>query len=488
MNEILQYKRNCEVNIISSIYKDPETIYDINLVLDDFSHNFCKVFFQIAKDILVVEKKKSLDSATIGFYLSKHPKLRKKYEEYGGLNDITIASKHVNSQNIESYVNELKKWNSLLKLSNYGIDFSDKLPEFVDLSSDEIYDELELIIQNSFMNAETRIRAVNALDGLDELIEHLNDGEEVGFELSNAKLLNQEIGGINCNGHIYAIGANTGVGKSTMMINYLMPTVIKENIKMVVIINEEDEKKVKKELLVWVANNVYGGYVDSMGQKRYVKKWQLRNGSFDNNVREVLVNSANYLMKLKDNRNITVIPLVRYTAKEAIKIIKKYSSLGVKLFAIDTFKESADIGANEQTWKSMERDARALYDVIKPEGRNVGLVLTYQLAKGSVRTRYLSNADVGQSKNILDVISCNIMMRRPFPSELQDGKRELKVFKIEGKSTIPLKPLKPEDNAMIIFITKNRFGTSNGKQIVSKCDLETNIHEDIGYTYITEDW
>ena len=79
----------------------------------------------------------------------------------------------------------------------------------------------------------------------------------LGMPLDNSGILNKEIGGVNFNGNIYGLGASSGVGKSTMVINYLMPSVLQNDEKMVMMINEEDQNKVKKELLIWVSNNVF---------------------------------------------------------------------------------------------------------------------------------------------------------------------------------------------------------------------------------------
>ena len=65
----------------------------------------------------------------------------------------------------------------------------------------------------------------------------------------------------------------------------------------------------------------------------------------------------------------------------------------------------------------MERDMVDLYDVVKPAAKNVALFVTYQLGKASVKMRYLTNNEIGQAKNILDVFSVNLMMRKPFEDE-----------------------------------------------------------------------
>ena len=296
----------------------------------------------------------------------------------------------------------------------------------------------------------------------------------------NAKLLTGEIGGFNLNGHIYGLGAGSGVGKSTMAFNYIFPSAMEKGEQIVMIINEEDERKMKKELLVWVANNHF---------KEDLDKRILRDGGFDDKTLDLLKRCADWIEEKKDKQILTVIPLERYSVNIAIKIIKKYASLGCRIFILDTLKESCDAGTDD-IWRSMMRDMVALYDVVKPSAKNVGLFVTYQLGKSSLKMRYLTNNEIGQAKSIVDVMSVNLMMRRPYEDEYEGGGKELYCYKQDGvrnKSKRPFK-IKKDDDIMITFITKNRFGVTGGRQIISKCDLSRNIYEDIGFGQVEQDF
>ena len=48
--------------------------------------------------LLKLEQKASLDDITVGLYLEKHPKLRKKYEDYGGYETIINAGTYVKEE------------------------------------------------------------------------------------------------------------------------------------------------------------------------------------------------------------------------------------------------------------------------------------------------------------------------------------------------------------------------------------------------------
>lgn len=480
LKRIGEFKQASEANIVAILYKEPDELYEIDLKLDDFSHNIWRVYFQIASDLVLLEEKNVLDDITIGLYLEKHPKLQKKYEEYGGYETIFNAKEYVRTENLDGYIKELYKWNTVVKLVKAGYPVHDRLSDYCDMTLEDIYNEFETFINHTFINVDSDVKSYNALDGLHELIDDLDKGINVGMPLYNCDILNKEIGGFNFDGNIIGLGANSGVGKSTMAINYIIPSIIKYDEKVVMMINEEDETKVKRELLVWVANNIF---------KEKLQKYVLRDGNFTPEIMELLKRCADWLEEKKDARNITVIPLDRYSANTAIKIIKKYSSMGVRCFILDTLKESSDAGTDE-IYKSMMRDMVTLYDVVKPAARNVGLFVTYQLGKGSLIKRYLTNNDIGMAKSIVDVMSVNLMMRRPLEDEFEGGTHEITGYRLEGKngrSKIPFK-LKREKKYLIMFIPKNRFGSTDEFQIISECDLSTNIYKDIGICNVQQDF
>ena len=188
----------------------------------------------------------------------------------------------------------------------------------------------------------------------------------------------------------------------------------------------------------------------------------------------------------KEQNILTIIPLERYSVNIVTKIIRKYSAMGVRLFVLDTLKESFDANTTE-IYKSMMRDMVTLYDVVKPSNKNVGLFVTYQLGKGALKMRHLTNNEIGQAKSILDVMSVNLMMRRPYEDECEGGSKELKCWKVVNKSKIAYK-IPPDNNHMITFITKNRFGATDRYQVLSDCDLSTNVYKDIGYCQVPQDW
>ncbi len=481
--KIVEFKTNAEANVVSILYKSPEKIYDTNLTLEDFTDNTWKVYFQILHDIIVTEKKNVADDITVGLYLEKHPKLRAKYEEYDGYNTIQRAINYIEVENFDGYVAELRKWKAVIELCKMGFPVKDRLSDYVDMTEEDIYNEHEVYLNHIFSNTSSEVKSYNVFEEMHEFVEELKRSSDVGMPFYHADILTSEVGGFNLNGHIYGLGAGSGVGKSTMAFNWVVASAIEQGERVVMIINEEDERKMRKELLVWVANNIF---------KEELHKKTLRDGNFgdDEAVIKLLNKCIHWIEEKKEKHLLTVIPLERYSADIAIKIIKKYASgSGCRIFILDTLKESFDAKTDE-IYKSMMRDMVKLYDTVKPSAKNVGLFVTYQLGKGSLKVRYLTNNEIGQAKSIVDVMSVNLMMRRPYEDEYEGGAKELTYYRLEGKNEktkIPEK-LKKEKNPMITFVTKNRFGLTNAHQIISECNLSTNVCKDIGICHVPQDF
>ena len=164
--------------------------------------------------------------------------------------------------------------------------------------------------------------------------------------------------------------------------------------------------------------------------------------------------------------------------------------MGVKYFVLDTLKESD--GAKGEIYNSMTRDMVSLYDTVKPQCKNVALFVTYQLGKAALKMRHLTNNEIGQAKSILDVMSVNLMIRRPLEDEYDEGKKALHCYKLgdmykdtNEKVQYKLEKIK---RPMLTFICKNRFGETDVKQVVSECDLGTNICKDVAVTVVPQDW
>lgn len=478
IKKIKEYKIACESNISFIFWKNPSLYYmHDEIKLSNFSNNIWKVYWQIGCDIILKEKKEHLDDITVGLYLEKHPKLKNKYDEYGGYETIEKGVTYVLEENLNGYIHELEKWNVVLSLAKLEFPVYNRLNEFVDMSTDEIYNEYEALFNNVFANVEGEEVATDIADDIDILIDELNEGLAVGLSLKSP-ILTKEIGGLNL-GDITLIGGLSGSGKSSFIRNILIPSIMEENERCVMMINEEGKKKWQRELLVWVANNIL---------KKHTQKYAVRDGKYSDELLEILKESAQWI---KNNKGyIKILPFKSFNTSKAIKHMKKFSHLGVKYFVLDTFKADSNTNNENAFWFGMQQNMVKIYDIVKPEGRNIHLIGTFQLSKSSSVQRYYTQDNIGMAKNIVDVASTCLMIRKPHEDEYENGTRELKCFRLEGKngkSKIPFS-MSRDKHYVIIFITKNREGSTNDFQIVAEHDLSTNVYKELGLTYVPVDF
>lgn len=477
---VKEYKLACEANIVSIYYKKPDLMYDFELNLEDFTENTWRVYWQIAYDIVIKEHKPVLDDVTIGLYLEKHSKLRQKYDDYGGYETIEKATGYVKTENLGGYIAELNKWNTVLMMLKNKFPVYDRLSEFADMSLDDIYVEYEAILNHIFINADEDIQSYSIEEGIDDLIDELNEGLAVGLPYYEMPLLNKETGG-QLTGNITLVGGLSNMGKTTLTRSLCIPASIKNGEKLVIIINEESRKKWQREMLVWVANNIY---------KFDLQKFVVRDGKYSDEVMDMLRKCANWIKEKASDNTVTIIPFNKYRTEKAIKVIKKYASLGVKYFILDTYK--ADSGnRSDKMWLDMQQSMVDIYDTIKTDGgKDVHIVITFQLAKSSARQRFYSQDNIGQAKNIVDVASTCLMIRDVFEDEYTGEKNALKVYKLEGKngkSKIPVN-LDHDKHYQLIFIVKNREGAANNYQIVIEHDMSRNLLKEVGFTSVPVDF
>lgn len=470
---LLVLKRNTEANVVSILYKKPELYYETELSIDDFDENVWKVYFEIGKRIIIDEQKKTLDNMTVGFYLEKHDKLKQVYVDNGGFEMIETTKKYVNEDNFIGYEKELMKWKTIIKLNEW-FPVSEAISDYNDLSLDDIYNLYEARLNNIFINSDSNeYESHDIKDDLYGLIDRLNNGVENGLPYKNMPILTNEVAGMRL-GEITLIGGLSNVGKSMFLRNGLIPSCIENNERLVVMLNEENYDKWQRELLVYVANNMLN---------KELKKITVRNGNFSVDNLNILIEAADYINKMIEDHLITIVTFKKYRTSRVLKVIKTYSAMGVKYFALDTFKLGDD-AKNRISHEAMAQDMVEIMDLIKPSNKNVNIEITFQLAKSSTRQRYYMQDNIGVSKAIVDPASCCLMIRKVFEDEYPGGAKELDIRDSNGDKVF----LDEKKNYQVLFIVKNREGSAGTYQVVIEHDMSRNILKEVGITHVPIDF
>lgn len=480
LERVKTYRNSAEANVVLSFFKDPKLILNTTLTIDDFASSHWKLCFAIAYGVIIKEGKASLDEVTVGFFLEQHPKMREKFLDHGGFDSLIAGIAYIQLDNFDSYVSNLKKWKTVMNLYKVGLSITDeRVSQYADLKSDEIYNQLTIDINSAFRDAESSVKSHSISEDIHGLIKRLNEGKALGLSYYNMPELSKETGGQNL-GSITLLGGISNAGKSTVARSMVIPSILESEEQVVVIINEDAWDKWQREMLVWVCNNV----LDFDIQKHVV-----RDGNYSEEVLNKLTEAGNWLEEKNKKNCITLVPFLQYKTSSAIQEIRRYAAQGVKYFILDTFKMDAG-RVDTNSWLAMQQAMVDIKDAVKAEALNVHILITFQLEKGSSTTRYYTQSNIGMAKNIVDVASTCIMIRDLYPDECPGGSKALEVYSFErtaGKGKIIVN-LEKDKKYQLFFVVKNQEGAANAYQFVVEHDKSRNIMREVGYTNLSPDF
>lgn len=471
---ICERSKNIEANLVGCFWNNPQLFFDyIDLTVDYFNNAVWKFYFSLGKKLALKDIKK-IDEVSVELFLQNKDKLLEAYKGYGGFEVINTLKQFVVEDNIEVYINELKKWKTIKEMKNTFV-FSDKdIKKIESLSLDQIYRFYEAQLNNIFVNTVDDVETSKLNEDIDKIIDEANLGLNKGMPFYNCDILNNEIGGW-INGQVYIAGGLSGAGKTTITQEIVLAAVWELNEPCVIMLNEQDSVKWKQQFITWIINNKV---LVNTGKRFNAKRW--RQGKFSNEEFKWLKAATDMLQHQVISNKIIFVHFKSYSQKRAERVIKKYSSLGIKKFVLDTFKLSSD-REDEAFWLSMQEDMRKFDDLVKPSNLNVGLWCTLQLQKGSRLLRYLTADNIGMAKNTIDVASVSLLIRRLWNDEYPSGNRRIDVkMPIEGTSSYREVILDETKKYVIIFIEKNRNGESQTFQIVAEQDLGTLNFKEVG--------
>ncbi|AKO92023.1 hypothetical protein BEH_07855 [Priestia filamentosa] len=478
--KIKEIMKPVEANVVGCMWSKTELYYDYaDLTRKTFKNPIWSFYYTVG--LKVVNKNITvLDEVAVEVYIKDNPQLMENYEKYGKFDIIDNLKSYITVDNIEAYINDLKKWSALYDIvDNLTIDES-VITDAHDMDINDLYDYFNAQMNSIFINADDGVESHKLEDDLDDIIEEANKGLNVGMPIPS-DILSEEIGGV-MQGQIILVGGLSGTGKTGFTIQMMLSSLFENEEAGGIMLNEQDHVKWKQELLTWIINNKLIHLEKFKNCKPFNKK-RWRQGNFTDEEHQLLKAASKYLKNKMKNNQIVLIHFKSYSRKQAERVIRKYASLGVKNFVLDTFKISSDRDNTDSFWLSMQEDMRKFDDLIKPSNLDVSLWVTLQLQKGSALKRYLTGDSIGMAKNVIDVASVGLLMRRLRNDEYSDGKYPVKVWKPLTKESMQSgKEIKLDRNRkyVVIFIEKNRNGEAQSYQIVAEQDLGRLVYKEIG--------
>jgi replicative DNA helicase len=469
---LISAKAMSESYVVLSIYKASELMGDTNLTVDDFDNMEWKFFFSVAKDLVKAEKK-VLDDIVVGLRVAENENLQKMYDEYGGWDTLRQGMSFVKEDNFDGYVRDLKKANALIKLHDLDFPIMQNFENYKMQTVESLQQKLEETLASVFADVDIVEKVEDMSKGLWNVVMDAHEGKMRGFPYKSA-LLNEYVNG-QALGNLTMLSANSGMGKTFLALAQILPNMIEFGESLMILANEEDIVKWKREIITWSVNNMTDGSFE---------KQRFNQGNFTQDELDTLKAGVDWLDEMMEEGKIRFINFNSFSMKKAIKMIKKESTFNdVKYFILDTLKLDSDaINENVQAWLQLQVNMVHLYDLIKPSNRNLHVFVTYQLGKSAMLTRYLSQNSLGMSKNVVDTVSTLMLVRRALESEKAGGKNEVTVKTTDGKEI----KMEKGKEYFIMFLGKNRMGATH-RQLVFEIDMGRNIVKDYGTCLIEQD-
>ena len=223
------------VQVIGGIYLKPSLLdakdkYFFNE--EDFTQDFHKILFGSIYNLYTLGAKE-ITPATIEDYLSKKPKSLAVYKNYKGTEFLLSLQENVQLAAFDYYYNRVKKMTLLRMYQNAGMNLSwlYDIDNVLDVkkkqAQDDWFDNTSLqemadIIDEKICNIRLKYvddaseSAIQAGDGVDDLLESLRQNPEIGYPLYG-NIINTITKGARLK-KFYLRSAATGVGKTRAMI------------------------------------------------------------------------------------------------------------------------------------------------------------------------------------------------------------------------------------------------------------------------------
>lgn len=470
---------------IGYLWKTPslyEKYRSHNIEKETFTNLRWFYFYYIGKEMYGSGVRTFDDVSTYTFVSSKPKEVNKKsymdmYNEYGGFDSINdlLDECEKNKQNDEYHFNEIQKYECLRRFQDENlINVLDLnlVNNLCRMTLKQVQAFFQHKIGKIFSNVNCgEVVEYNLLDDLDVAIQKMNDGEAMGLSLHDAPRLSKKIKGWR-KGELTYLVLSSGMGKSSISMEKWILSLLENDEKGLMFTNEEN---------VWKARNLILATIASKVLNKPVNREKLSEGTFDEKMLERLNESKKWLEQHRKDI-IKFYDMKKYRVEDVISRIEVMKPLGYDFALLDTFKPSTS-AKEEARWESFSNAAQDIFNCIKPEANNIGLLATVQLKIGK-EFRYLDLSAIGKSLEIVEVASTVLMGRLLFSDEIE-GKNKIFAYNWE-KDAFNNKwhkkeySLDPEKTYMIIFLAKSRNGSTD-EQILYEVNYGINSFKEVAY-------
>lgn len=417
---------------------------------------------------------KNIDAVSIEEFLSNKPKAKEKYEKFGGYQTVDELRNIVDSENVEAYFDKINKMNALSTLAEKYEDIFSHVDRFNNASSSDVYDAFELL-NNSIALSTNRDTKIEKLTVTQEYFNDCRTGENIGIQYGEfSPILNYTTLGLPL-GDVSILAGHSGNGKSSIVFSNFVMAIAKH--EQVTIFSNEMQIKAYQNMM---AIQILTRDLDYWKQTR--KKVKM--GRFDDTDEEKeLFKKAIEISETK--YNITFVKIFNNDSSIIMKYMKRLAHQGCRCFIWDTFKGD-DVQDGSDAWFQLLQNSRKIFNLTSK--LNVSLLCTFQLALYTTNQRYLDASCLSSSKQIKEVVSELLMIRKLWTDEYTGQKNDCKAYRLDKDNNYQkvMLELDPDKDYYVVFINKTR-NDDGGKEILYRWDKQWNNWKEMGYCTIRND-
>lgn len=495
--EVDRISRNAEINeayFVGLLWADPYNHYSEyadTTSQDEFIHDVWGFYYELGR-LMYMDGIKQFDDITIHTKV-KDLNMIDKFDEYGGMTPIDDAVSIVkdNIDNIEYYHETIKKNYTVRQL--YLL-FGEKVLinkgkyDFNKMTREQLTvfwtDKMNKIALDNVSNYE----AENLYIDPEEFIRKLEEDSAEMLPFYKSYLMNSITQG-TARGHVFMFGGFGNSGKSSITVEKFTMSCIANKEKAIVILNEEDAQSYRQKVVLSI---LWHEHKTGLDRKRMV------NGKLQEKDKEKIRLAFAKMKELTegDEAQIKVIFMERYVMKDLEKIIRFWANRGYINLLIDTHKVSDD-SKHDARWETFVEDMKTIYRITRKNagGCNLRSLVTFQLADGAIKNRYLDFEAIGEGKASKNEASVVMMFRACWADEYEGEKRELDCYRLKknektGSYDKEFFTLEKGKTYHLFFTPKNRFGSNNdnGQPVmVVEPNFNANHFREIGWTFVAND-
>lgn len=517
-----------ELLFLGTIYKYPSmaTKYRRYLTDEDFSTPASKFFLNLFCKVSDTYSK-TPDENTIAGFLASRPKVLAKFNDYGGFSTIEEFMAGSNSNDIELYFDNIKKFSLLRKYNELGYPVINllngkknvKTNEFIPFEKIKSKHILRILI-NEISRTYTRLKNNEDMQDLvedckDYVLDKL-DKPQMGLEFPYP-IMSEIFSGIRKK-QFMAWGMLSNAGKSRFLMKIIAHIAFVCNKKVLLLANEMSYEEMKECMITTILDNpefqrmhgfiqhkpqkeiVNGIYKDEKGNviPREVDDWgdpilpkeqfieKLKKESPDFNL---VMNALEWLEKEYKKRLYIIDMGSDYSDGALQELIENAKNVdGIDYVFYDTFKADKEASGD---WSKLKNTATMLKELAKELDIFIGANIQLTDDAINVDPLSLSSMNIANCKQIKHVMDALCLFKEiPLRDYDKYGYISTKRDPETGKKIIekdpPLESLRQNKRYYVCRIDKNRSGEK--PNLLFELDLNLNTWFEVGTIYLVKDW